>query len=122
MLLLDTGFPVPVVPATSGFPRSPLALLTVGRTDFFMLSPLMLVHLQLGLDVEEGRKKVKNVKAHSESSNFPQRKKNHFRQQKRKKERNHFHHSEHQKTLVSSCRSINRRSNSKIAAAPTAEW
>lgn len=85
MLLLDTGFPVPVVPATSGFPRSPLALLTVGRTDFFMLSPLMLVHLQLGLDVEEGRKKVKNVKAHSESSNFPQRKKNHFRQQKRKK-------------------------------------
>lgn len=50
MLLLDTGFPVPVVPATSAFPRSPLALLTAGRTDFFMLSPLMLVHLQLGLE------------------------------------------------------------------------
>lgn len=57
MLLLDAGFPVPVVPATSGFPRSPLTLLAAGRTDFFMLSPLMLVHLQLSLNMEEGRKR-----------------------------------------------------------------
>lgn len=119
MLLLDTGFPVPVVPATSGFPRSPLALLTAGRTDFFMLSPLMLVHLHLGLDVEGGKEK-------GEEHLNAQRKLRISTEEKiisaNRRERNHFHHSEHQKTLVSSCRSINRRSNSKTAATPTAEW
>lgn len=46
MLLLDTSFPVPVAPVTSGFPLSPLTLLAAGRTDFFMLSPLTVVHLR----------------------------------------------------------------------------
>lgn len=53
MLLLDAGFPGPAVAAASGFPLSPLTLLAAGRTDFFMLSSLMLVHRQLALNTEE---------------------------------------------------------------------
>lgn len=119
MLLLDTGFPVPVVPATSGFPRSPLALLTAGRTDFFMLSPLMLVHLQLGLDVEGGKEKGEERQNAQRELQFSRGKKI---ISANRRERNHFHRSEPQKTLVSSCRSINRRSNSKMAVPPTTEW
>lgn len=86
MLLLDTGFPVPVVPATSGFPRSPLALLAAGRTDFFMLSPLLLVHLQLGLDVEGGKEKGEERRNTQKKLQFSRgKKKKKFRQQKRKK-------------------------------------
>lgn len=66
---------MPVVPETSAFPLSPLTLLAAGRTDFFMLSSLMLVHRQLGLNIEEGRRKVKDVRMHSDSSNFPRREK-----------------------------------------------
>lgn len=72
MLLLDAGFPVPAVPPTSGFPLSPLALLAAGRTDFFMLSSLTLVHGQL--NTEEGRGKVKDVRMRSHSSSFPSKK------------------------------------------------
>lgn len=57
MLLLDAGFPGPAVAAASGFPLSPLTLLVAGRTDFFMLSSLMLVHRQLALNTEEGEEK-----------------------------------------------------------------
>lgn len=82
MLLLDAGFPAAALPATSGFPLSPLTLLAAGRTDFFMLSSPTLVHRQLALKTEEGRRKVKDVRTHSDSSNFPG-KKNSFHQQKR---------------------------------------
>lgn len=57
VLLLVAGFPVPVVLVASAFPRSPLALLAAGRTDFFILSSLMPIHLQLDLCTEEGRER-----------------------------------------------------------------
>lgn len=52
---LAAGFPVPVAAAApSAFPRSPLALLTAGRTDFFMLSSLTPTHLQPNLCTKGG--------------------------------------------------------------------
>lgn len=99
VLLLDAGFPVP---AASGFPLSPLTLLAPGRTDFFMLSSVMLVHRQLALNIREGRRKVKDVTMHNDRSNFPKTK-NSFHQQKRKKEKLSHHHTEQQETLVCFC-------------------
>lgn len=49
LLVLAAGFPVPALAVASAFPRSPLTLLTAGRTDFFILSSLMPIHLQLNL-------------------------------------------------------------------------
>ena len=54
LLLLAAGFPVPAVAAASAFPRSPLTLLTAGRTDFFILSSLMSIHLQYNLCTKGG--------------------------------------------------------------------
>lgn len=54
VLVLAAGLPVPVAAAASAFPRSPLTLLTAGRTDFFILSSLMPIHLQLNLCTKEG--------------------------------------------------------------------
>lgn len=57
MQLLVADFPLPVVLVASAFPRSPLALLAAGRTDFFILNSLTPIHLQLDLYAEEREKK-----------------------------------------------------------------
>lgn len=51
--ILVAGFPVVVALWASAFPRSPLALLAAGRTDFFMLSSVMVMHLQCHLWTED---------------------------------------------------------------------
>lgn len=53
LLLLVAGFPVVAALWASAFPRSPLALLAAGRTDFFMLSSVMATHLQCHLWTED---------------------------------------------------------------------
>lgn len=93
VLLLDAGFPVPAAPATSGFPLSPLALLAAGRADFFMLSSLTLVHGQLALNTEEGRRKVKDVRMRSDCSNFPRKKKFFPPTAEREKKKINRHHT-----------------------------
>ncbi len=54
VLVLAVDFPVPVVAVASAFPRSPLTLFTAGRTDLFILSSLMPIHLQLNLCTKKG--------------------------------------------------------------------
>ncbi|TNN77593.1 hypothetical protein EYF80_012183 [Liparis tanakae] len=46
------------VAVASAFPRSPLALPAAGRTDFFILSSVTPIHLQLNLRTEEGGERM----------------------------------------------------------------